>query len=75
MNLGIGVCMGDVSFTNRPYSTSIGNTAQYVVENKSKGRSRKEPNNKKDHLVFMTVRLTDGLLACNQSDAFPRTSI
>ena len=49
MNLGIGVCIGDVSFTNRHnnYSTNIGNSAQRIRERQNKNISNKEFNNKK----------------------------
>ena len=49
MNLGIGVCMGDVSFTNRHnnYSTNIGNSAQRIRERQNKNISNKEYINQK----------------------------
>ena len=33
-----------------------------------------EPSNKKTNLVFMTVMLADGMIASNQTGAFPRVS-
>ena len=52
MNFGIGVCIGDVSFTSRPYSTHIGSSNQRIAESNTKNHAEEENKNTKGENKF-----------------------